>query len=140
MDYNDLDLAIGMFIPNYHRQNEIIKNWFSQPNQRSRFLDMKRRYEELDAFGWYLPPLPTKHIPDYQAYLETPYWKIVRAEIEIKAGHACQLCNSKEKPFHIHHSTYSILFRELTEINRERMVCLCESCHKKFHGIQEAGR
>lgn len=65
----------------------------------------------------------------YADYLQTPEWRW-RREIHLEAcGHRCQLCNSEQKPLHVHHRTY---------LNRGRerfydLVVLCAPCHESFH-------
>lgn len=70
----------------------------------------------------------------YSDYLNTGHWKHFREEA-IKAAHnKCQLCNSEDKTFNIHHRTYDNRGRETFS----DVIVLCKDCHAKFHGKSEA--
>ena len=69
----------------------------------------------------------------YEKYLLTPEWKERRKSAIDWARNACQLCNSKTKPLHVHHRTYDRLGAELPA----DLVVLCADCHAKFHEKSE---
>lgn len=77
----------------------------------------------------------------YDEYLTTVHWKIIASEVKEIADNKCQICESEEKPHHAHHISYEIKGIEFLPIsNLKKMLCVCGSCHKKLHDIQEAGR
>lgn len=67
---------------------------------------------------------------EYQAYLTTDYWREVSDAVKQRAGHRCQVCNSSLK-LEAHHRTYAHRGNEKEYL--DDLVCLCHSCHKKFH-------
>lgn len=68
----------------------------------------------------------------YQEYLKTEEWRRRADDARKRAGHRCQLCNSKGL-LHVHHRTYEHIFDELPE----DLICLCASCHAKHHNKDE---
>lgn len=72
-----------------------------------------------------------KNMP-YKEYLQTKHWKKLRALTIIRANHKCQLCNSDGK-LNVHHRSYEN--RGDFEREKRDLICLCELCHQKFHGI-----
>lgn len=81
------------------------------------------RAERMRIRGAHLETMP------YAEYLQSEEWRF-RREIHLEAvGHRCQLCNSPERPLHVHHRTYA-------NRGRERfydLVVLCGPCHEAFH-------
>lgn len=69
---------------------------------------------------------------DYKDYLQTKEWKEKSKAIRQFYGNRCALCNSS-KNLNVHHRTYKNRGNELPE----DLILLCNSCHKKFHGIVE---
>ncbi len=70
----------------------------------------------------------------YDKYLLTPEWRERRKGAIGWARNACQLCNSTEKPLHVHHRTYDRLGAELPA----DLVVLCAKCHTTFHGKEKS--
>lgn len=68
---------------------------------------------------------------DYNAYLLSSHWKNVKVAMYAKFSF-CQVCSSI-KQLNIHHLDYSILNKELEGNNLDKLVVLCECCHKKAH-------
>jgi len=69
------------------------------------------------------------HEMNYTQYLRTPEWQERRRLAIEAAGRCCQLCNSNEEPFHVHHRTY---VRRGYEQPGD-LIVLCAHCHAKFH-------
>jgi 5-methylcytosine-specific restriction endonuclease McrA len=67
----------------------------------------------------------------YRLFLQTTYWKIVRAHSINRAGSACRLCNRKS-PLEVHHRTYAHHGLE-HQWYAEDLIVLCNPCHAKFH-------
>lgn len=72
---------------------------------------------------------------DYQKYLQSDHWLKISEETKRLAGYKCQVCNSSDQ-LHTHHRTYE---RKGDELQAD-LVCLCASCHKLFHNVDEAAR
>ena len=69
----------------------------------------------------------------YQAFLNTPYWKAVSERRKIRANFQCQLCSSNQK-LAVHHPNYDFHGYELQNINS--LTVLCSECHEKHHDIK----
>lgn len=67
----------------------------------------------------------------YSDYLQTDHWHAVRNAALERAGHACQVCNSKER-LDVHHRTYQRIGHE----QDADVVVLCHACHSRFHDKQ----
>jgi len=68
---------------------------------------------------------------NYQAYLSTPEWQVLRRLKLIEAGGRCQVCNNNGE-MHVHHRTYARLGKELLS----DLTVLCSECHNIFHDKQ----
>lgn len=71
---------------------------------------------------------------NYDEYIKSPEWEKTSRKAKERAGYRCQLCNRKGSysTLHTHHRTYERLGLELDE----DLIVLCNSCHKKHHGIE----
>jgi 5-methylcytosine-specific restriction endonuclease McrA len=79
----------------------------------------------------YRPYQHRKPQTEYEKYLQTPHWRIFRAQTLARAGFRCGRCHSKVL-LQVHHLTYARLGNELFED-----VCVrCERCHKREHHLQ----
>lgn len=67
---------------------------------------------------------------NYDEYLSHSHWGRIKSFKKEEAEYKCQLCSSNEK-LNVHHNNYDNLFME----ESNDLIVLCESCHKKFHGI-----
>jgi len=66
----------------------------------------------------------------YYEFLGSQYWSLIRAVVVSRCHGKCQLC-SRPGPFHVHHKTYEHHGYEHAHL--EDLICLCRSCHEKFH-------
>jgi hypothetical protein len=66
---------------------------------------------------------------NYQAYLQSPRWKQIRAIMLSNVG-KCQLCGSKTN-LEVHHNSYEHIGDEKAHL--EDLIVLCHDCHRKFH-------
>lgn len=76
---------------------------------------------------------PDLSIMPYPAFLETPYWKIIRQLKLIDADHRCSKCCSNEQ-LQIHHINYENRGRE--HLFLWQLKVLCRGCHKHHHHIK----
>lgn len=68
-------------------------------------------------------------IADYGEYLRSAHWYHVR-EVMIKyAKNRCQICDSDEKPLHVHHRNY----KDLGEEHPSDLIVVCDRCHDHIH-------
>jgi hypothetical protein len=71
----------------------------------------------------------------YSIYLKSRHWQRVRSRALVRAGHACQLCNTKQATLDVHHRTYERRGNE----QPEDLIVLCRACHFKFHEDDAGG-
>lgn len=86
-----------------------------------------REVERLNNFIEYANKMP------YSDYLATVYWHMVSYEKKCWVKNICQLCGT-EKKLQVHHNKYNNRGWEHKFLN-EDLICLCSSCHSKFHNI-----
>lgn len=68
----------------------------------------------------------------YAAYLQSPRWKNLRAELIAERGSTCEVC--KERPvYSVHHNTYARLWCEFPD----DFTLVCKECHKELHETYE---
>jgi hypothetical protein len=84
--------------------------------------------EEWEAIAK-LPEMP------YTLYLDSDAWKARRSYMVRRAGHRCQVCNSRER-LEVHHRTYDRLGHERID----DLTVLCHECHGDFHASGRLGR
>jgi len=68
----------------------------------------------------------------YQAYLESDQWKILRSAILKRDNYICKLCaytTENLSELNAHHNTYIRLGNE----DPKDLITLCNHCHKLFH-------
>lgn len=64
----------------------------------------------------------------YAAYLQSPRWKTLRAELIAERGSICEVC--RERPvYSVHHNSYARLWCEAPE----DLALVCKECHKELH-------
>jgi len=71
-------------------------------------------------------------IINYDEYINSEDWRLLKQDILKSANFRCQLCSSGDK-LRLHHNTYERLGHEL----RSDVVILCERCHSIFHGVSD---
>lgn len=64
----------------------------------------------------------------YDQYLQTDWWKKIRAAAIARARQRCQVCYSPHE-LNVHHRTYERLGNELDS----DLTVLCGKCHNLFH-------
>jgi len=68
----------------------------------------------------------------YSEKLKNPLWQKKRLSVLKYANWRCQICGSKEKELHVHHSYYE-KNKEPWEYDKNVMIAICDECHAKFH-------
>lgn len=86
---------------------------------------IQRRREDPNAF---LVPFATE-VDDYGAYLHSPLWKRIRAEVLNAADRKCCCCRGRATQ--VHHRDYRP--RVLSGEDRTPLVAICKSCHDLVH-------
>ena len=79
--------------------------------------------------------LISKEMTSYQKELEDHRWKSFREFVLTVRGKECEVCGSK-KGLQVHHLYYNANSHPWEYTCREVLV-VCDSCHKKIHGIKE---
>lgn len=69
---------------------------------------------------------------EYQNFLQSDYWEIVRDRILYRDNHTCQQCGSQTR-LQVHHLTYEHHGEE--HLYPEDLITLCRSCHEEVHGL-----
>jgi len=69
---------------------------------------------------------------EYQQYLLTPHWRIVRSEM-LRLYPKCQLCFLPYE-LNVHHLSYE---RVGTERLPDDLIVLCKSCHSRHHFLED---
>lgn len=82
-------------------------------------LDIGQRYLFLIGMG-----------EDYDWFLASRYWKIVATKVKEMAENKCAIC-AKSGALEAHHRTYEHHLHE--HLHLSDLICLCNSCHSKFH-------
>lgn len=72
----------------------------------------------------------------YADLLQHPEWQRKRLEIMGAAGWKCELCGSRTITLHVHHTRYDRK-RKPWEYEDCELLCICEICHGKLHGLYE---
>lgn len=73
--------------------------------------------------------------PTYWELLRRPEWQRKRLEMMDAANFECEHCGEKEKTLNVHHKYYT-KGAEPWDYPDNALVCLCEDCHGKWHGIK----
>ena len=71
---------------------------------------------------------------DYRSYIGSKEWELKANHAKLLADKACEHCNKSGyqiKQLHAHHNNYDNLYQE----TKEDIDVLCDSCHRKVHGI-----
>ncbi len=64
----------------------------------------------------------------YDAYMRSPQWRLVRAQVIERDKGECRMCGARER-LTVHHLTYARIFREWLD----DLITLCFHCHEKRH-------
>lgn len=67
---------------------------------------------------------------EYQVYLKSPHWILVKKHFYEKNKKECKVCGS-HLHLNIHHKTYVHFGMEL----EKDLICLCENCHDAAHKL-----
>lgn len=68
----------------------------------------------------------------YYKYLQSPQWRIFRAEIIKERGAKCEKCQKETKQIQAHHKTYARIYKE----RKEDILLVCRECHEAIHHIK----
>lgn len=72
----------------------------------------------------------------YADFLRTPYWQMIAAIVKSDKDMVCEICGkrfNKNMFLDVHHKDYSIHGAE--HLHMDKLVCLCDFCHKNIHNI-----
>lgn len=112
----------------------------ADPEMRTHALTLRGFYrgqvppgpDVLAAVLWFYPDDAAAHLAamPYAQYLQTPYWKCVRAMAMERDGGRCRMCNSAG-PIQVHHRTYE--HRGSEHEHLDDLTTLCADCHQRHH-------
>lgn len=68
---------------------------------------------------------------------KSPKWQKRRLEVMEAAGWRCEECGSQTNTLNVHHELY-IPGRAIWNYEDQLLTCLCELCHEKRQGRQQA--
>lgn len=99
--------------------------WHESQRQHShvKAQELAKIRDTLDAQWW----------ADYAAYLKTPRWESIRAQVIQRDGGWCKGCNN-EPATQVHHLTYAHVGHEFLW----ELISVCDACHDRVHGPQPA--
>jgi len=69
---------------------------------------------------------------EYQEKLKDPRWDVVRLKVLDRASRRCQICGTKNRELHAHHSYY-VRGRDPWEYPLCSLICACDICHHRIH-------
>lgn len=72
---------------------------------------------------------PRKNWKNYQEYLKSPEWAIIKAEVKKRDSSTCQLCADEEN-IHCHHWRYP---KDWNDDSLDNVLVVCEKCHTRAH-------
>lgn len=67
----------------------------------------------------------------YDEYLKTLHWQYTRKAALKRAHYMCEECLISNVKLEVHHRSYRRKGRE----KRNDLMVLCDTCHKRIHGI-----
>ena len=72
----------------------------------------------------------------YSELLKHPKWQKKRLEILDRDGFQCRACWENSKTLHVHHTYYDKDLKPW-EYPNNRLLTLCEDCHKLLHVLEK---
>ena len=94
---------------------------YKPEHQPSEFLTWRNQFYEVERMN--------ELVGDYNAYLLSDAWKIIREQALRRDGYTCKICGTGIN-LRVHHVNYEHLG---TEQELDDVVTLCEECHSKVH-------
>jgi hypothetical protein len=75
----------------------------------------------------------------YAKYQKSQFWKDIREKVLTRDDHRCQCCGDKDKLV-VHHREYSYDVMSGENLDRSKIITLCNSCHGKIHFFKRKGK
>ena len=87
----------------------------------------QRRQSEIQAQTWHM---------EYEAYLESDEWQMLRMKVLLRDGLICQGCLTQFPPerLFVHHKSYTGHNRGFTPAYD--LITVCAECHERIHGLR----
>jgi len=94
----------------------------------------EKQRRKADLLAWKKNLKKKNDLPKktYAEFLKSNYWKRVRKKVLKRDNYKCYICGSEDR-LNVHHGTYAHYRMEHKHLSD--LVTLCESCHKKEHGL-----
>jgi len=104
---------------------ELLKKWklAGKPNPKKQ----NKRHTKSQQVAY------RKNLP-YKEFLQTDYWKKVRAKVLERDGNKCIICKGTYI-LQVHHDSYKHHGDEMNHL--EDLMTLCKNCHKEHHYAQK---
>lgn len=122
----DFDDILGIFLHEFDGdEDDADQAWFTDAHQEV-LVKWTDRYSKFatEARADALSALP------YKEFLQSDYWKDVRATVLKRDSDKCSICNHIGG-IDVHHRTYANHGSE--HLHLEDLVSLCHNCHQLFH-------
>jgi 5-methylcytosine-specific restriction endonuclease McrA len=87
----------------------------------------------LRRISWQARLDQIKRMP-HTEYLQTREWKARRYQALCRAGNRCQFCGTRNARLEVHQTCYENYGDE----RPQDLVVLCERCHRRQHGDEQA--
>ena len=75
----------------------------------------------------------------YAKYQRSQLWKDIREKVLTRDDHRCQCCGDRDKLV-VHHREYSYDVMSGENIDRSKIITLCNSCHAQIHFFRRKGK
>lgn len=99
------------------------KEFLNSPlNAKDRFTYLERKITPIEIR--YLKTL------EYEIFLQSLYWIILREYLFVLRGHKCQVCE-KDGVLNVHHLSYD--HRGIEYKHLDDLIILCKECHEAQH-------
>src|SRR5512142_1532223 len=107
--------------------NRVTWHWIDQEAVIEQFIELRERMKEAgEDEVRYLRRM------DYQRFLQTDYWRTVRAYRLLTANYTCEKCDRvlPDTKLEVHHKAYEHLGAEYC--NLQDLLVVCRECHEKL--------
>lgn len=112
------------------QNSELRRRWFFGDKTDNTKMDTEEEFSLLVQTADRLKISHYLAVDDYDHFLQTGYWDLIRRKKRKDAGDRCGLCSHPDH-LHVHHKTYAHRGSEYCRM--EDLIVLCSGCHAKFH-------
>lgn len=113
---------LGQFVGYDYTVYEKIPETFVLPVEKQNILIKKNHYNKIRCDTG-------ETANNYEEYLQTKHWLLLRKEIYVKRNKQCEICHKRLKSYHVHHKYYTRIGFEADS----DLMLLCKKCHENIH-------